>query len=128
MAEYLTVRAIIAIHNKLVDLHGGLHGIRDEGALEAAVHRPQSGYYPDIIAEAAALMESLAINHPFIDGNKRVAFGAAQTFLEMNGYKIDADEMEIYRQMIDLFEVGNFKFEPLDKMLRGMTSQTNPKQ
>lgn len=54
--------------------------MRDPGALEAALFRPQTGYYDDIVVEAAALLESLAINHPFVDGNKRIAFAAADVF------------------------------------------------
>ena len=125
MANYLTVQQIIILHDEQIELYGGSYGIRDEGALEAATHRPQSGYYQDMIAEAAALMESLAINHPFIDGNKRIAFYAASTFLIANGYEIEADEMEIYRQMIELFETGNFKFTPVEKMLRAIAREQN---
>ena len=125
MANYLTVQQIIILHDEQIELYGGSYGIRDEGALEAAAHRPQSGYYQDMIAEAAALMESLAINHPFIDGNKRIAFYAASTFLIANGYEVEADEMKIYRQMIELFETGNFKFVPVEKMLRAIAREQN---
>jgi len=73
------------MHGVLINKFGGSSGIRDQGALEAALLRPQSGYYPDLIAEAAALFESLAVNHPFVDGNKRIAFAAMDTFLRING-------------------------------------------
>ncbi len=119
MANYLSVEDVKSLHFYGIELYGGSHGIRDEGALEASVARPQTGYYDDIIAEAAALMESLAINHPFIDGNKRVAFLTAKAFLDMNGYRIEAKEIKIYNQMIELFESGNFKFKMLESMLRG---------
>jgi death-on-curing protein len=66
------------------------------GALEAALLRPQLGYYEGLIEEAAALMESLANNHPFIDGNKRVAFFVTDTFLRMNGQYIDCDNSKAY--------------------------------
>ena len=121
--NYLTVEDVKHLHEGGIELYGGSHGIRDEGALEAAVNRPQSGYYADLIAEAAALMESLAINHPFIDGNKRVAFAATKAFLDINGYEIIADGEEIYRQMIELFEAGNFKFTPVEKMLRAIARE-----
>lgn len=71
--DYLTVADVRALHAILLQHYGGAAGIRDPGAMESALFRPQTGYYADIVAEAAALMESLAINHPFIDGNKRIA-------------------------------------------------------
>jgi death on curing protein len=64
----------------LIEEHSSTHGLRGEGALEAALFRPQSGYYDDLIAEASALFESLAINHPFLDGNKRMAFAGTDIF------------------------------------------------
>src|SRR5947199_10825796 len=82
---YLTVAEVLAIQHHLIEEYGGSLGVRDQGALEAAAFRPQTGYYDDVPEEAAALMESLANNHPFIDGNKRVSFAASHTFLPMNG-------------------------------------------
>ncbi len=73
---YLTVADVLGMHTVLMQRYGGALGVRDPGMLEAALFRPQTGYYEDILAEAAALMESLAINHPFVDGNKRIAFAA----------------------------------------------------
>jgi len=68
---YLTVAEVLAIHDDQIERYGGSPGVRDMGQLEAALFRPQTGYYPDLIAEAAALWESLSQNHPFVDGNKR---------------------------------------------------------
>jgi len=65
--------------------YGGALSLRDPGALESALYRPQTGCYKDIVAEAAAMMESLAIHHPFVDGNKRIAFAATDVFLRING-------------------------------------------
>ncbi|MFQ5947974.1 MAG: type II toxin-antitoxin system death-on-curing family toxin [Acidimicrobiia bacterium] len=95
-AEYLTVLEIIVIHDTLIDVFGGTEGIRDMGALEAAVFRPQTGYYEDPIAEAAALMESLLQNHPFLDGNKRTAVAAADTHLRLNGLYFAGDPEAAY--------------------------------
>ncbi|NCZ81425.1 MAG: type II toxin-antitoxin system death-on-curing family toxin [Actinobacteria bacterium] len=81
---YLTLADLLTMHSVSIKLHGGSAGIRDLGALEAAIYRPQTGYYDDLIAQAAALFESLAINHPFIDGNKRVAFAAADMGMHIN--------------------------------------------
>ncbi len=74
MTDYLLVAEVLAIHDDQIARYGGAHGVRDPGLLEAALFRPQTGYYADLIEEVAALWESLAQNHPFIDGNKRVAF------------------------------------------------------
>ncbi|OYV67429.1 MAG: death-on-curing protein, partial [Acidiphilium sp. 21-66-27] len=76
MTDYLTVIEVLAIHADQIERYGGVHGVRDPGQLEAALYRPRTGYYADLIDEAAALWESLAQNHPFIDGNKRTAFAA----------------------------------------------------
>ncbi len=81
--DYLTVADVLGMHTVLMQRYGGAGGVRDPGALEAALFRPQTGYYADIIAEAAALLESLAINYPFVDGNKRIAFAAADLNLTL---------------------------------------------
>lgn len=87
---YLTVAEIYQMQHFLIDNFGGLHGVRDKNAVEAAVFRPQTGYYDSLEAEAAALMESLANNRGFIDdGNKHIAFAAAATFLELNGLVLE---------------------------------------
>src|SRR5580698_7176039 len=88
MADYLTVAEIYQMQHRLIDLFGGMHGVRDKGAVEAAVFRPQTGYYNSLEEEAAALMESLGNNHGFLDGNKRIAFTAADVFLRRNGFYI----------------------------------------
>lgn len=88
---YLTVAEAFEIHRRLIQEFGGIQGVRDRGLLEAAIFRPQSGYYDDLIHEAAALMESLANDHPFIDGNKRVSFAATDTFLRINGYYVEVE-------------------------------------
>jgi len=116
--DYLTVADVLELHAELIVRYGGAPGVRDPGALESALFRPQSGYYDDIIQEAAALMESLAINHPFVDGNKRVAFAAVDVFLRINGYRIQGRPLAIGRQMMKLFETGRFELQSLDAMLR----------
>lgn len=118
MKEYLTVPDVLAIHSILIQRYGGTHGIRDRGALESALFRLQSGYYIDIVAEASALMESLAINHPFVDGNKRVAFAATDIFLRMNGFRINCESMIIYTDMMQMFDTGTFDLAHLEPWLR----------
>src|SRR5271154_7245966 len=78
------------MQHRLIEMFGGLHGVRDKGAVEAAVFRPQVGYY-NSLEEAAALIESLGNNHGFLDGNKRIAFTAADVFLRRNGFYIEVD-------------------------------------
>ena len=86
--------------------------------MEAAVARPQPGYYEDLIQEAAALWESLSQNHPFVDGNKRVAITATAAFLKVNGYTLEFDDLDAYRFLMDLYETGRMRFAELDAWLR----------
>ncbi len=123
MPDYLTVVEIVAIHKIMIERYGGAPGIRDVGAIEAACHRPQSGYYAGIVAQAAALMESLGLNHPFIDGNKRVAFAATDIFLRLNGYRIEADAAVLHARIMRMFAEGRFELKHLDKMLREVTRE-----
>ena len=83
------------------------------GALQSALLRPQTGYYDGPIEEAAGLMESLAMNHPFVDGNKRVAFFVTDAFLHMNGSFIDCDSKEAYDYFMQLFDTNTFRFAEL---------------
>ena len=116
--DYLTVADVLGMHTVLMQRYGGAGGVRDPGALEAALFRPQTGYYADIIAEAAALLESLAINHPFVDGNKRLAFAAADVFLRINGWCLKRPPMVIHQEMLQLFEAGTFDIAHLEPWLR----------
>src|SRR5260370_42240613 len=90
MPDYLTVAEVLATHADQIERYGGSPGVRDQGLLEAALYRPQTGYYGDLIEEAAALWESLAQNQSFVDGNKRTAFAAMYTFLAINGLYLTA--------------------------------------
>jgi len=116
--QYLTVADALALHAILIRRYGGADGVRDMGALESALFRPQTGYYKDLIEEAAALLESLAINHPFIDGNKRVAFAVTDTFLRINGSHFTIDSSAIYEKLMELFNAGKFRFDVLEKWMR----------
>jgi death-on-curing protein len=111
---YATVDEVIAVHGRLIARFGSAAGIRDRETLEAAVARLQTGYYQDLIEEAAALWESLSQTHPFIDGNKRVA-GA---FLKVDGSPIEFDDLEAYRFLIDLYDSGRMRFSELERWLR----------
>ncbi len=111
--DFPTIEEVIEFHDALISEFGGAMGIRDEGALASAIMRPQMGYYDTLIEEAAALMESLTMNHPFVDGNKRTAFAVTEAFLRMNGYFIDCDSDEAYAFFMQLFETNSFRFAEL---------------
>ena len=111
--NFPTLDEVLDIHDDQLLQFGGEPGLRDPGALESALMRPQIGYYDGIIEEAAALMESLAMNHPFVDGNKRVAFFATDTFLRANGYYIDCDSQTAYDYFMRLFDANSFRFDQL---------------
>jgi len=119
--KYLTVVEVLAMHAVQVGRYGGAGGVRDMGLLEAALYRPQTGYYADLIAEAAALWESLSQNHPFIDGNKRTAFAATYSFLRLNGVAIVADPVTATAEIVEFYERGGFNFENLEPWLRANT-------
>lgn len=107
---YLTVAEVLAIHHLQIEEYGGIQGIRDNGLLESAVFRPQTGYYNSIQEEAAALMESLANNHPFLDGNKRAAFASVHTFLLVNGYDLKASPLNAYKFISSALAKNEFRF------------------
>ena len=98
MPEWLNAYEITYFHRELIEEHGGLHGLRDEGALESALARPQSllHYFPNttIPALAACYGFGLTQNHAFVDGNKRIALAALNTFLQINGFALTASEVE----------------------------------
>lgn len=100
MIVYLSAEQLVALHAFQIERFGGLSGIRDRGGLESAAARPAMTFggedlYPDIAAKAAALMHSLVMNHPFVDGDKRVGIAAAELFLELNGARLAASDAEL---------------------------------
>lgn len=97
---YLSAQQVLFLHARLVAETGGSHGVRDIGLLESAVARPQATFgsedlYPDLFSKAAALMQSLIGNHPFVDGNKRTGISAAGLFLRRNGWRLTTDNVEV---------------------------------
>lgn len=101
MSVFLSVADVLEIHRQVVAATGSADGCRDLGLLDSAVHRPQASFggvaaYPDVAAQAAALLHSLAQNHPFVDGNKRTAYAAMRVFLRLNGCDILASEDDKY--------------------------------
>jgi len=119
MAErvYLTVAEVVAIHHHQIEEYGGEDGLLNQGSLEAAVFRPQTGYYNDLSEEAAALLESLVNNHPFVDGNKRVGFAAAHTFLLVNGFDLDVTSKAAFEFIMKAIADGKFRFALLHEWI-----------
>ena len=120
--KFLSLDEVLAIHERLIERFGGDHGIRDHGLLESALFRPQTGYYAHIEEMAAAMIESLLVNHAFVDGNKRVAFFASDTFLRLNGWKlvVTADEGEEF--IVGMLEANDCSFEKIRNWIRGHIS------
>ncbi len=109
----LSLDEVLEIHATLIEVFGGPEGVRDLGLLESALHRPGTDYYNDLHEMAAALFESLLINHPFIDGNKRVAFFATDIFLRLNGCKFEVNAQPAHQFLIGLLEAGQCDYEHL---------------
>lgn len=118
---FLTLEEVLEIHTTLLQEFGGPPGVRDLGLLESALFRPRTGYYADLIEMAAAMFESLLMNHPFVDGNKRVAFFAVDVFLRINGFHIAVDADEAHRKIIQIIEVGESVKESLEVFVRQHT-------
>ena len=121
---FLSRDEVLAIHRALLERFGGPGGVRDYGLLESALYRPQTGHYADLAEMAAALFESLIMNHPFVDGNKRVAFFATDVFLRLNGYKLQVDAHQAHRFLIGLLEDNVCNFERLLPWIRGLAVKT----
>ena len=115
---FLSRDEVLEIHRVLLQRFGGPEGVRDYGLLESALYRPRSGYYADLAEMAAALFESLIMNHPFVDGNKRVAFFATDVFLRLNGYRLKVDAKPAHRFLIGLLEKDRCDFDDLLPWIR----------
>ncbi|MGI0493300.1 type II toxin-antitoxin system death-on-curing family toxin [Alkalinema pantanalense CENA528] len=101
MMRFLTLIEVLELHRRIIEQSGGAFGIRDIGLLESAIAQPRMSFggedlYPSLLEQAAALGFSLIMNHPFVDGNKRIGHAAMETFLVLNGMEINAsvDEQE----------------------------------
>ena len=121
--QFLSRDEVLAIHGRLIEVFGGPEGVRDLGLLESALYRPQSGYYQDLISMAAALFESLLINHPFVDGNKRTAITAAALFMQQNGRRLQTTN-----EALEQFTILVVNERPsLDEIASWFRSYTDPK-
>ena len=116
--KFLTLDEVLLLHEELITAFGGARGIRDLGLLESALFRPRTGYYTDLYEMAAALFESLLMNHAFVDGNKRVAFFGVDTFLRINGFKIEVSSTRAHPELISMLEDHLANKINLEKFLR----------
>ena len=128
MIRFLNPYHILVLHKRIIDETGGVHGLRDAGLLEASIHRPKASFggeefYPTIFEKAAALLHSLAMNHVFIDGNKRTAFVAADVFLKMNGYKTRLTNRAVEYFMVKVV-VKKLEIRKIAAFLRKFARQT----
>ncbi|MES2279208.1 MAG: type II toxin-antitoxin system death-on-curing family toxin [Bacteroidota bacterium] len=117
----ITVNEAIRRHNKLIDQFGGSMGVRDLGGLEAALARPymtfdEQDLYPSPIDKAAAILESLIINHPFVDGNKRIAYGLMLLILAQNQLIINVSQNDQYDFVISA-SMGEIRFDEIKAWL-----------
>jgi death-on-curing protein len=117
--RFLSVDEVEAIHERVMDTFGGPGGVRDRGLLESALYRPQTGYYEDLVEMAAALFESLLVNHPFVDGNKRVAFFACDVFLRLNGWRMVVEAAGAHAFIVGMLERGECSLPVIATWLRG---------
>ena len=105
--RYLSLYEILELHDRIIEITGGAKGVRDIRALESAINQPRQTFdrtdlYLDIIAKAAVLCFLLVMNHPFVDGNKRIGHAAMETFLVLNGFEIEASIDDQERIILDL--------------------------
>jgi death-on-curing protein len=121
VTDYLTLPEVLSVHADQIARYGGKPGVRGAGHLEAALFRPKTGHYLDLIEEAAALWESLAQYHPFVDANERTAFASTYVFLAINGLELRASAEDTYSFIADLYPTNGFSFEVLVPWLRRNT-------
>lgn len=126
--RYLTVTEVVRLHALVVERTGGASGLRDRGALESAVAQPQQTFggaelYPTLATKAAALAYALVMNHPFVDGNKRIGHAAMEAFLMLNGHEIEAD-VEEQEAMFLRLAAGEVKREELVAWIESHAQQS----
>jgi death-on-curing protein len=123
--RYLTTGEVLELHRRLIQEHGGKAWLRDMGSLESAVAQPMQSFggedlHVTLEAKTAALCYSLVMNHPFSDGNKRVGHAAAETFLVLNGYEVDASVDDAERVILGV-AAGKVSRETLTEWIREHT-------
>ncbi len=112
-----SLEEVIRFHDQAIERYGGSKGIRDFGGLDAALHRPWQTFggeelYPTCFEKSAAILESIILNHAFVDGNKRIAFLLCESLLENSGYTIETDAEIIYQFLVSVAS-GDLNFESI---------------
>ena len=125
----IRIKEVEQLHKILIDKFGGSHGVRDKSALESAILRPFQTFdgknlYPSILEKAASLIESILINHPFIDGNKRTGYSLLRLFLIQNGLDISASQDNKYEFVINIAS-GTLNYEGIVSWLKSNTMKLN---
>ena len=125
----IPVKEVEQLHRILIDKFGGAHGIRDKSALESALSRPfqtfdSNDLYPSVLEKAASLIESILINHPFIDGNKRTGYALLRLFLIQQGWDITASQDNKYEFVINSAS-GTLDFDSILSWLSANTKKLN---
>jgi len=128
MTHFITTDEVVMMHEILIQKFGGSNSLRDRNQLEVALLRPQSGYYPDTINQAAALFESLLMNHPFVDGNKRIAFAVTDVFLRLNGYRLKTRSKEAYSMILGFLKNTSLQTQDIDRWLRAIVVKDSIKK
>jgi death-on-curing protein len=126
-SSFLSKRLVLAIHRDQINSFGGTHGLRDEGLLDSSLEQPKATYggellHPTLFEQAAAYLLHLAQNHPFVDGNKRVAFAAMDVFLRINGVQLELSDAQAYRLVVGAAS-GKTTKEQIADLLRENTPQ-----
>lgn len=121
----ISIQQVIRLHELSIEVYGGASGVRDYSLLESAVGRPYQTFgsedlYPTAYEKAAALAESIIINHPFVDGNKRTGFLSMLAILKMSKIEFDVTNNEIYDFTIKI-STGEIKFEEIVEWLKTNT-------
>jgi death on curing protein len=128
----ISTEDVLKIHQLLIDQFGGSHGVRDKSSLDSAINRPfatfdQQELYPEPVDKAAAILESIVINHPFIDGNKRTGYVLARLLLLKSGLDIKTTQEDKYEMVIAVSR-GEWKFEQIKDWLIERCEYNEPGQ
>lgn len=123
----IDINEVLTLHKSLIDNFGGSHGVRDRPLSESALARSFQTFdgaelYPSIFEKAAVLVESILINHPFIDGNKRTGYGLFRIYLGLYGFEISASTENRYELIINIAS-GTLKFEGIVLWLQQHTKK-----
>lgn len=123
----ITKEEVLLIHDQVVKLHGGANGVRDINGLESAIARPYQTFagselYPSCFEKGAAIGESIIMNHPFVDGNKRTGYVLMELMLRLEDFRITSNDEELYQFVIDI-STGDKRFEEIVDWLKANSKQ-----